>query len=302
MRPLVLVPLLLLCGCVSSESIAAFRGAHADFVRDATSDALVQLYGTALPEAQLHNEPGEFDLLQWTLDATVPLPLSRDDFLVAGALAGTRDYDFTGVPTLADERLHRYALRLGAGAFVDDDLVVQGYWQPGVWSDLDGTLHTEDWRLWYGRALAIWRAAPDVFWKAGFILTDAVDTGALPLLGVTWHLGAQWRLEVLLPRDLKLVWWPDPAWALSAGLRIEADEYHIRGPEELGTPEHDVHVQEVYAFLGAEHLLTDSLSLFVRAGTSVAGNYDWSYGGGLPDYDNTLEPALFATAGLGFRF
>lgn len=297
----------LLGGCATQggESGSAaddFRVAHAEFARRATSEAPVQLTGVYLPDAELHNEPGEFDLTHWVLDAAVPIPLSRDTFLLAGALAGQRIYRFDGVPTLADETLHHYAPRFGIGKFLDDDLVVQGYLEPGVYSDLGGTLHSEDWRLWYARALAVWRCDDDLFLKGGFILTDTTDSGALPLVGATWHFARDWRFETLLPRDLKLVWTPGPHWILSGGFRIESNEYHIRGPAALGSPEHDVHAQEVYAFLGAEYLFASGLSTFVRFGAPIAGNYDWSYGTGAPDYDNTLEATPFASAGLGWRF
>jgi hypothetical protein len=107
---------------------------------------------------------------------------------------------------------------------------------------------------------------------------------------------------VLLPRDAKLLYQASDKWQLSGGFSIEANEYHIRGPVALGSPRESVHVQEVYAFLGAEYALNDNLSTFARVGSSIAGNYDYGYGGGLPDYDNSLESAVFATIGVGWTF
>jgi hypothetical protein len=284
------------------STVDVFRAAHGEFVQRATSEPFIQVTALALPGAELENEPGEFDLAHWALDAIAPIPLSRDSFLLVGALAGQRIYQFDGVPTIADETLHSYGLRLGFGKFLNDDLAVQGYWEPSVYSDLDGTLHGEDYRLWYARALATWRANDELYWKAGFMLNDAADTGALPLFGFTWHFASGWRIDALFPRDAKVSWTPSERWVLSTGVRLDANEYHIRGPASIGSPEHDVHAQELYAYVGAERMLDANLSAFMRLGMSIAGNYDWSYGTGAPDYDAKLEPAPFALVGIGWRF
>lgn len=284
-----------------SGVIEVFKEAHGEFGSRATSLAPIQIYGTYLHEADLNQEPGEFDLRQLTLDATVPVPVSRDSFYIVGALAGVRSYDFEGV-SVADDDLHRYGIRLGGGHFVNDDLVIQGYWQPSIFSDLGRSLHSEDYRLWYGTGLAVYRSSRDWFWKVGFILTDAVDTTVLPLLGFTWHATPEWQVEVLFPRDATLVWRPSNTWTFSAGIRSESNEYHLHGPAALGKPEHDVHVQEFYLGLGAEMHHSESVSTFVRAGVPVGGYYDWSYDIGAPDYDGTLTPSPFVTVGLGWRF
>jgi hypothetical protein len=298
-----LPPALVACGllaaCASDTNVQTFRSAHAEFGAGATSLAPVTVVAHHLPEGTIHKEPGQFDLGQVVLDATVPVPQSRDTFLVAGALAGARHYDFDGVPVLEDDTLHRYGLRLGIGTFVHDDLMVQGYWQPSVYSDLDGTLNSADWRLDYGTFLAVWRRSPTWYWKAGFIATDAVDTGALPLAGFTWRFDKRWSLQTLLPRDVSLVYEP-PGSKLWLGVLLESDEYHVRSPAAIGLQD-DVHVQEVLAHVTFEKLF-GSLSAMVRGGTSIAGNYDYGYGGGTDDLTGTLEPQWFLAAGLGFRF
>lgn len=282
-------------------AIARFREAHGDFFETAVPFAPIRVEARWVPDASVKGEPGEFDIEELTLDATVPLPISRDRFLVLGALAGTRNMPFRQTTQLADERLHRYGLRLGYGAFLDDDLVVQAYWQPSIYSDLDGALSSKDLRLDYGTGLAVWRAAEGLFWKVGLAGTDAVDTGVIPVGGVTWHFAEGWRLDALLPRNLGVSYTPAPEWILSAGLHLESDEYHIRGPRALGKPEQDVHVQELTLELGVEHRFNPNLSLWARAGTTIAGNYDWSYGVGPGDYDGMLERALTLELGVGWR-
>lgn len=308
---LAVLPLLsLCCACAfaaaprgqEGSAVQQFLDAHGDFARRAVPDPAIQLSASFMPSAQIQSEPGHFDALQGALDATVPLPLDRDSFLILGVEAGVIDVEFDNVQTVADETLYRLGPRLGYGKYLDDDFVVQAYWQPSIYSDLDGTLKSEDYRLWYGTALAVYRQSDDLFWKVGFRLTDAVDSGVIPLGGATWHFAPDWRLEVLLPRNADVRFTVDDHWTVSGGFKLRADEYHIRGPVALGKPEHDVHVQEIVGFVASEYRLTDNLSTQMTVGTTVAGHWDWSYGGGLPKYDGTLEPGLFLEWGVGWRF
>ena len=309
-----LIVLLASCGTTSStassgahqtdsgSATAEFREAHGPFLRRAIADAPIQLRTTWLPNAHVGGEPGEFDATDFELDAVLPLPLDRDSFLIMGALAGVRRVQFEGVQTVSDETLYRGGLRLGYGRFISDDLVVQGYWQPSLYSDLDGNLEGDDYKLWYGTALAVYRETDDLFWKLGFRLTDAIDTGAIPLAGISWHFKPGWQLEVLLPRNADVRYSPNKKWTISSGFLVSGDEYHIRGPASLGKPEHNVHVQELAAVVRSEYRLTDNLSVDLKIGSTIAGQWDWSYGGGVPRYDGSLQPGLFLQWGLGWRF
>ena len=292
--------LALLAGCSSPATIEAFKAEHGEFGARATSLAPIQLVGSWLPEGTIHNEPGELTFAQGLFDATVPMPRDEDSFFVVGALAAVRQVEFDGVPVLSDEHLHRYGLRLGYGRFVNDDLLVQGYWQPSVYSDLDGTLKSDDYRLYYGTLLAVRRTSPAWFWKVGLTANDAVDTGVIPLGGFTWHFAERWSVQVLVPRDANLVYEEDP-WTVSTGFFLESDEFHIRSPEALGL-ESDVHVQELYAHLTLERALNRHLGLLIRGGSTVAGHWDFGYGSGTEDLTGTIEPDAFLAVGLTARF
>jgi hypothetical protein len=293
--------LALLAGCVSQDTIEAFKTKHSEFRHKATYLAPISLTASTLPEGEIEGEPGELSFSQAVLDATVPIPQDEDSFLVVGALAGVRDVDFDGVPGIADDTLHRYGPRIGYGRFLDEDLMVQAYWQPSIYSDLDGTLHSDDYRLYYGTLLAVYRSSPSWYWKAGLALNDALDTGVIPLGGFAWHFAENWSFQTLLPRDATLVFADDP-WQISTGLLLEADEYHVHSPESLGL-EHDVHTRELYAHVTVERKVTSNVSLLLRSGTTVLGEWDWGYGGGgTEDLTGDIEPDVFFAAGLGFRF
>lgn len=290
----------LLGGCTSTETIERFKSKHHDFVHDATYLPPVSLTVSTLPEGKIDTEPGEFEFDQIFFDAVVPLPRSDDDFLIVGALAGVRSVDFDGVPVIADDDLHRYGVRLGYGRFVDDDLLIQGYWQPSIYSDMDGSLKSRDYRWYYGTLLAVYRSSPTWFWKIGINANDAVDTGVIPLGGFAWHFDERWSLQVLVPRDATLVYEKD-AWMVTTGFLIESDEYHVRSPDSLGL-EQDVHVQELYAHLTVERSVVEKLGFLIRGGTTVAGDWDWGYGDGGEHLTGTVEPDVFALAGLTYRF
>lgn len=289
----------MLAGCIS-PTIESFRGQHQEFIRRATYLPPVTVMGTYLPDGSIHNEPGELAFTQVALDALVPIPLSDDDFLIAGAIAGVRHVQFEGVPVLADDQLQRYGIRLGYGTFVNDDLLVQGFWQPSIYSDFDGTLNSADYRLGYGTFATIYRATPTCFWKVGLTVNDMVDTGVVPFGGFAWHFAERLSLQVLVPRDASLVY-EDGPWTLVTGLLLESEEYHVRSPAALGLQD-DVHVQELYAHLTVERRLGSNLSVLLRGGTTLAGHWDWGYGNGTDDLSGTLEPSWFVGAGLGYRF
>jgi hypothetical protein len=261
---------------------------------------MIELSALHLPEGKVHQEPGEFELTYYKLDALIPIPMDRDTFLLAGAHFGARDYHFSAVSGAEDDVLYNAGLRLGAGHFIHDDLVVQAYWQPSLYSDLDETLNGDDWRLWYGTALATYRCRDNLFLKVGVAFTDALDTGVIPLGGVSWIFHPQWRLDILLPRQAEVSWSPSRPLNLHVGLESESEEFHVRTRTPQGTLETDVHVQDIRAYLGASYRFTDKVSIFAKVGSTVAGHYEWRDGGAT--YDGTLERAFFVQMGLGLTF
>jgi hypothetical protein len=289
-----------LASCVSRTAIEGFEAKHEDFILKATSLAPISLTGTWVPDTTIEGEPGELNFTQGLLDATLPLPLDADSFLIVGALAGVRDVHFDGVPVLADDQLHRYGVRLGYGRFLSDNWLVQGYWQPSIYSDLDGTLNSDDYRPYYGTLLSVYRTSPTWFWKAGLTSNDAADTCIIPLGGFAWHFADRWSMQVLAPRDANLVYASGP-WLVSMGFMMESDEYHVRSPDALDL-EHDVHVQELYAHVTVERALSRHVSFLIRSGSTVSGEWDWGYGSGTERYDGTIEPGAFVVAGLSYRF
>jgi hypothetical protein len=291
-------------GAARAEPLSAkdrFLEAHGDFADKARRFIpMFELGALYMPEGEVRDEQGEFELRYYKFDGLAPIPVGRDTFLLVGALAAARDYDFEDVIGADDDILYSAALRLGAGYFFNDDLVGQAYWQPSLYSDLDGTLNSRDWRLWYGAALLTYRLQDDLFLKGGVLVTDVADTGALPLIGVSWIFLPAWRLDILIPRVLEVSWGPIRVLNVHVGLEIEPEEFHIRYKTPGGEAQTDVHVQDIRAYIGAIYRITDNFSVFVKGGSTVGGYYDWRDADG--KYDGTLEPSLFVQAGFGLSF
>ena len=231
------------------------------------------------------------------------IPTSSETDLSEMHLADAPDYMTAIAAGIAHGLAPKKALQSAYGKFLTDDFVVQAYWQPSIYSDLGGSLESEDYRPEYGTALAVYRQSDDLFWKAGFRITDALDTGAIPIGGVMWHFKPKWMLDVLAPRHGQVRYMADKKWTLSSGFRIRADEYHIRGPASAGKPTHDIHVQEILLTLASEYRLSKNLSTELTVGVTVAGDWDWGYGNGQPKIDDdTLEPGVVLEWRLGWRF
>ncbi len=287
-----------------ADAIAAFRSAHTDFFRDMRRfTPMVEVRGLLADNGRPDSERGEFDLGMIGVEAIVPVPISRDLAVMAGAQTHARRYRFDHEALGAnDDTLIGAGLRLGVGAFVGDDLFLQALWMPSIFSDFDGTLTSEDWYLWYGIALATYRLNPKVFLKGGFALTDAFqDTGAVPILGVSWLFADQWRLDILLPRNAEVSFAPTEAWIVHAGFEIEGEEYRMRSTNSGQEVAQHVQAVDTRLFAGFIHRITPNVSFSLRAGFLVGGYYDWKDGTGF-DYDGRLEQGVFVAGGVGWTF
>ncbi len=295
---------------VRSEASAKylFMRAHIDFIaKSKRFTPLIEASLASMPGARVEDEAGEFDLRHGKLDALVPVPLSRDSFLLMGVMAGIRRYDFdSDVTGGQNNTLYNFGLRIGAGRYLNDDLVIQGYWQPSINSDLDdGGLDGGDFKPWHGDTLLVYRTRDNLFWKAGLIFTDAFDTAVVPSGGFSWGFAPDWQLDMLLPRATEISFTPSAHWLFLGGLELEGldvGRYRVSVDTATGNTAHDdVRVQELRAFLGARYRFDLNFSSFIRAGAAVGGNYDWDFGDGI-EYDGNLETSPFVQAGLGWYF
>lgn len=280
-----------------------FHGRHGSFMQNHKAfreDLRVSYYG--MFESAIKGEPGHFDVTELSLDFAHDFPVDPDTFVTLGAEGGNRRYDFS--PTVPVDDRHEdvgwAGLRVGVGHFLSEDFLVSGLFEPGLYSDFEGTLTSDDWQF-YGDVLGTWRAADSFYLKIGaYVSNDFEDAEVLPLFGVSWMPHEQWRLEVLLPRKAELSWLPTAATILAGGVEIEGDEFALRAPASLAKQRTTVEIQEIRLYGGLTYRFDDMFSVFARTGAVLAGDHEW--GATTGNTEGTLEPTFFLEGGLGIEF
>jgi len=281
-------------------------------------EPMVSVRGMHMPNQRVNHEPGTFDLIGYGVDANLPFNISPDGYLLFGAYYEGRRYQFSrmgaGAP-LDDETLHAGGVKLGFGGFLDDNTLIEVETRPGIFSDADAGLHHKDYDF-PSHLLVTFRAAPHFFLKAGVRYNQVFDDAAwLPLLGVSWDItgnsaaagtdtyAGAWRLDVLLPERVEVSYWSSPSTGWMVGANITGAEYHVRTSAATGNQQADLRVQEVVAYLGMTHRLSDMFSIGARAGAVLAGDYDLTTGAaGFDRVEGALDQGFFAEVTFGFDF
>jgi hypothetical protein len=258
-----------------------------------------------MTDAQVKDEAGDFDLRYGEADLRTRVQVDPQSYLELGAEFGHRFYQFSSAAVGAhDETLYKAGLDLGYGVFLDKDILMDLHFRPGVYSDFSGTLHHQDWQF-FSSGLVTWRLDEQTFLKAGVEYSSLFrDLDVYPLLGIAWNFDPQWRLDVLLPRSIRVTYELDASTSFFVGVDLDGAEYRIRAPRGPVNSriERDVNVQELELSLGAQHRFDKLFSIHGRIGTTLAGDYNFQSNSSTEAYDGTLEPALFAEIGFGITF
>src|SRR5690606_25957013 len=134
-----------------------FSQLHGDFMQNVERFRPQARFSAGVQaETELDGEAGEFSFTEYEFDGEFDFPVDPDTFVTIGGLYRLRDYQFDGTPGVADEEVHAIGLTVGVGHFLREDLLLTAKFQPGLRSDLSGTLTREDWSF-YGEALATWQ-------------------------------------------------------------------------------------------------------------------------------------------------
>lgn len=258
---------------------------------------------TLLPNAKVTSEPGSFDMQEVRVQGDVPIVLDPDSYLTLGGELRHRKYSLTNnILGASDDDVFVVGARIGAGVFVNDDVLLEGMFRPGLYSDLDGTLTNKDWQ-WFGHGLATFRVREDIFLKAGVAVSqDFEDVDVIPLGGIAWVLNEQFRLDVLLPHRLEASWSPNAGvTTVHVGAYLQGDQYRVHSSAATGKRRVDWQTQEIWASAGLNHRLSDYLSVFGEVGTLIAGDNKLRDGTS-QSYTGALEPSFFFNVGVGLDF
>jgi hypothetical protein len=266
------------------------------------------------PNQRINHEPGTWDMISHGFDADLPFVVSSEGYMLLGAYYNSRQYQCTSATTLSDEAVHAAGLKFGFGAFLDENTLLEVQTDPGIYSDMDASLHGDDFDF-PSHALVTYRVAEHLFWKVGLRYNQIYeDAPWLPYIGVSWNItgmmympegtdygGDSWRLDVLLPEYIELSYWPNGATGFLLGVEVDGAEYHVRTSQAAGRQRDDLRVQEVTSYIGFVHRMSDSMSLDIRTGAVLAGDHDLTNGAaGFNKVDGAADQGFFARATFGF--
>lgn len=292
---------------------ALFMNTHGGFVLGMepwSPDISVSFLSMA--DAEVKGEPGDFNLRYGKAHAEGKFYVDPDSYLYGEVDYSQRSYQFsTGALGAHDERLYRSSATVGVGTFIDkgsDTTLLELEFSPGLWTDFSGTTHHNDWQF-YGRALMTWRYMDGLYFKGGAEYTGVFrDVPVYGLLGVSWVINPAnpiWRVDVLLPRDIRLTADLSDDASLYLGLELDGGVYEIRAPKNSAVNpgiSRRVSVQEMNLVLGGHHMLGKNLSFFGRVGSALTGDYHFRSNDPAAIYDGGMEPQLFAEFGFGWNF
>lgn len=288
-----------------------FSKYHADFMlRREAYDPQIELRARYLPDSEIKDEPGRFEMLGYDVDFETPAIIYPDAYLLFGAYYQGRSYTFSksfgtrgNLVGMPDEKLSAVGVRLGFGVFLDDNVLFEAETNPGLYSDLDQAPIHKDYDFPSSALLTI-RAMPSFFFKVGARYSQIYhDAPWLPYLGFSWEIVEGLRFDVLAPEKLELSYWPNASTGISFGAEVTGAEYHVRTSKATGSQEADLHVQEVVAYLGLTTRFNEYLSMRGRVGVTLAGDYDLSSGAAAFDrVEGALSQGLYADFTMGFDF
>lgn len=253
-------------------------------------------------DVKIKGETGEFDASEIRGDLKWDLPVDPDSWMTLGVHSAFRDLDFTPSVVGADddELLHEIGAVIGGGHFINPGTFVEVSFEPGVYSDLGGSLKSDDWQF-YGHVRAAFRNDEYLFWRVGLRHDNLFeDIDVYPELGVAWQISDQWRLDVLLPHHIEAMWNPSAELVLQAGVELTGNEYEVRSPSAVGGRGFTWEARELRVYGGATWRFSDQVATFGRIGSTVGGDYEFNGNAGRTD--GTPEGSFFFEVGTAFNW
>lgn len=288
----------------AADASEEFKAAHGDFnalfVRDKSNLKFGYL---AQPENEMEDSTTEFDLHNFFINARTSFIRSKDLFFNLGLDYDARYYDFRNVrpPLQTDsETLHKVALDLGVGYFYSPDLLLLGSFKPGIYSDFDEDLNSDDYNF-FGQAMVVYRLNPRLQILGGLAVTeDFEDTAVIPLIGARWEgEDKRWRLDVTLPKEIRLGYNITPKAQAYVGAWISGNQYSVR-VESAQNAQVDFQVQDRRAGIGLVYNFTEKTWLTVEAGVSSGSEFEIKTSTGR-EATGDIDDAGYVSVTLSFR-
>lgn len=271
----------------------------------------IELSGRVMPNMRIQDEPGSFDHFGYGFDMQLPFLLSPESYLSVGAYYNGRRYLTSSAfgtknngagNGIGDETLIATGVHVGFGVFLGKNVLFEMQTSPGIYSDIDDTLHHNDLDFPSSAMFTI-RPLDRFFFKIGARYNQVYeDAPWLPLLGFSWEVVEGFRIDVLAPQTAEMSFWPTTSTGILFGGEVTGAEYHVHTAEALNQRA-NARVQEAIIYLGLVQRMSDSFSLQARCGAVVAGHYELTTGAaGFDPAEGTLDQALFADVTFGINF
>lgn len=253
------------------------------------------------PENDEDGGPGSFDLQLLRVRSEFAFPTEPDFFFRFGGDYDYRAYDFKEVrgarTATSSELLHRIVLKIGAGSFINDNLLLTGQYRPGIYSDLDDGISDDDIRH-FGDGLLAYRLNPGAQLVGGVAYDETFDDAPLyPLIGFRMRSeSGQFGISLTFPVEAKISYSFDTKLQAYGGYWISGDSYRIN--QSSGSFGFDTQIQDRHLGVGLNYWFSSSVNLNAELGASLGSRLEFK-AASAGQFADELDPTGYLTVGVG---
>jgi hypothetical protein len=303
-KTLVRTGLVLLLFPFAAQAQSDFARAHGKFLVGATQPVpTFKLDSSYQPKVGIKDTDVKSDLVKVKARLGKFYALSENVVIGTGFNFGLRNYSFDGIGSLGmdlDEDLYEIAVDLGVNWFINENLLLSVVFRPGIFSDLDSSLESDDWQF-QGTAVGTYRVNRNWFIKLGLRVGEDFDqTSVIPVGGFTWIASDQLRVDVLLPRAATLTWqpWENRSFLIVPGLHLEGQQYHV----ETAAGDGDIQIQDIRFDVTGSYEVSEGARVSLSIGSNFRGKYDVEGDAGFFKADADQDPSVYVAIGFGASF
>lgn len=256
------------------------------------------------PDSEEEGGPGAYEFQQFDFKATFISPLSLTEYASLSLAYGQRRYNFDIIDAAStragSEILHRSVVSLGIGSFLGEQTLFKATLDFGNYSDLDGGLETDDFRINAGAEL-IYRLNPGAQLIGGVLASeDFEDQEIIPLLGLRL-ISDDGALHISLtaPKEIQVIYRLDNTTELYAGGWLMGERYRVSlGPDNK---KFDIRYQDRRLGLGLVQWLGSNTNIEIEGGYSLSSELEF-HTPNPGQFSGDLDYAPYLRAQLGFAF
>lgn len=245
-----------------------------------------------------------FDSATYRLAAEFIHPQSDTFFWRAGFSYQLSSYDFSFERGLEfgerdfDTDLHKGLIRLGAGKFITDSILLTGYTDVGLFTDFGDNVNEDSFDA-TGQAELVFEMNPTAQLLVGLRYGhDLEGRRLIPLLGLrVLSSDGALKLAAMLPLEVGLYYRSTSIWDAYALASMSGDEYELA--EAPGDQRGKLQIFQRRVATGFGVTAFDRLRLVLQAGIALRDRIDFDLDATISS-GRDIEPGPFVGIGLGF--